>query len=80
MSLPMHFADVFSELDRKREACHKAVLAGEYVWAAYYANDLEAIVRSLIKYTHSLVEIKHADPQAALGGHKGSPFSPTKGD
>ena len=80
MSLPMHFVEVFSELDKKREDCLKALQAGEYVWAAYYANDLEALTKRLITYTHTIVERKYADPQAALKRHPDLLDPSTKGN
>ena len=65
------------KLRQKHDAWWKALLAGEWVWAAYYANDIEVIARQLTNATHTIVEEKHADPKSALVGNR-SPYLPSK--
>lgn len=76
----MELSELSYALRAKRDQWWNAVIAGEWAWAAFYANDLEVITRNLVKQTHKLLEEHHADPKAALGRHHRSPKSPASGD
>ena len=76
----MELSELSYNLRTKRELWWNAVTNREWVWAAYYANDIEAIARQLVHQTHKLLENKLADPQSALGRHLSSPKPPTAGD
>ena len=67
-------------LQAGRTAWWNALLAREYVWAAYYANDLEALTRRLVDLTHKKVEHHYADPKAALASHPRTGASSKEGD
>ena len=72
--------ELHSELSRTHEAWRKAILAGEYVWAAYYANDIEAVARRLTTITHNYVKDHYADPESALGRHPRTANPAKRGD
>ena len=76
----MELSELSTTLRRAHEAWWKALLAKEWVWAAYYANDMESLVRQITNQTHKLVEEKHADPKSALGQHPRAGVPPEKGD
>ena len=76
----MELSELSVALRQKQDQWWQALTGRELVWAAYYANDLEAIARQITSLTHKEVERHYADPKSALGRHQGSPKPPTQGD
>ena len=76
----MELSELSVALRRKQDQWWQALINRALVWAAYYANDLESITRQIVTLTHREVELHYADPQSALGRHKGSPKPPAAGD
>lgn len=75
----MELSELSYQLRTKRDAWWNSIIAGEWTWAAFYANDIEALGRQIAFATHQLLEKKLADPQSALAGHHYSPKPPTAG-
>jgi len=68
------------QLGVKHRLWREAMQGGDYVWAAYYANDLEAIARRLTTITHNYVREHYADPESALGRHPSAGVPPKEGN
>ena len=75
----MDLSELSCQLRTKHEQWWKALISRELVWAAYYANDLEAITRRIATLTHKEVERHYADPKSALSRHPRPTQPPTAG-
>lgn len=73
----MALAELHAYLLRTLDKWAKARDAGEWIWAAYYANDLESATRRLTTITHHLVEDHYANSEAALKRSPSSVLPPT---
>ena len=72
----MALAELHAYLLRKLDQWAKAKGEGNWIWAAYYANDLEAASRRLTTITHHLVEDHYANPEASLKRNPSSLLPP----
>ena len=68
----MELSELSVALRRKQDQWWQALINRELVWAAYYANDLEALARQITSLTHREVEKHYADPAAALNRNPSS--------
>ena len=78
--MDMTTAELHQELTLKRDEWWKALQEGKYVWAAYYANDIEAVARRLTTITHNYVRERYADPESALGRYPHPGVQTKEGD
>lgn len=73
----MELSELSVALRRKQDQWWQALINRELVWAAYYANDLEALARQITSLTHKEVEDHYADPKSTLARHQSSLKPPT---